>query len=123
MTTSVEHSPEIAKTIVVNGIATNYHDQGDGAPVVLIHGFVTSAPSQATASAVQDLTALPSMWTTQAPHWLVSQPTWVPVRPRFVRIKSTSSVRFSTFPLTALPFTFMEIAGIQMTSLATPRRH
>ncbi|MDV6284473.1 alpha/beta hydrolase [Rhodococcus jostii] len=38
MTTSVEHSPEIAKTIVVNGIATNYHDQGDGAPVVLIHG-------------------------------------------------------------------------------------
>lgn len=38
MTTSIEHSPEIAKTIDVNGIATNYHDEGDGAPVVLIHG-------------------------------------------------------------------------------------
>ncbi|MFD6057369.1 MULTISPECIES: alpha/beta fold hydrolase [Rhodococcus] len=38
MTTSIQHSPEIAKTIDVNGIATNYHDEGEGAPVVLIHG-------------------------------------------------------------------------------------
>lgn len=38
MTTSLQHSPEIAKTIVVNKIATNYHDEGEGAPVVLIHG-------------------------------------------------------------------------------------
>ncbi|RZL80392.1 MAG: alpha/beta fold hydrolase [Rhodococcus sp. (in: high G+C Gram-positive bacteria)] len=38
MTTSIQHGPEIAKTIDVNGIATNYHDEGEGAPVVLIHG-------------------------------------------------------------------------------------
>jgi 2-hydroxymuconate-semialdehyde hydrolase len=31
-------NPEIAKTIVVNGIRTNYHDQGEGTPVLLIHG-------------------------------------------------------------------------------------
>ncbi|PUA19436.1 alpha/beta fold hydrolase [Glaciimonas sp. PCH181] len=29
---------EIGKNIVVNGIATNYHDVGTGAPVLLIHG-------------------------------------------------------------------------------------
>ncbi|ABG99128.1 alpha/beta-fold C-C bond hydrolase (plasmid) [Rhodococcus jostii RHA1] len=38
MTTTTDQSPEIAKTIDVNGIATNYHDVGEGAPVVLIHG-------------------------------------------------------------------------------------
>ena len=38
MTTTTEQTPEIAKTIDVNGIATNYHDVGEGAPVVLIHG-------------------------------------------------------------------------------------
>ncbi|WAM19742.1 alpha/beta fold hydrolase [Rhodococcus sp. JS3073] len=38
MTTTTEQSPEIAKTIDVNGVATNYHDVGEGAPVVLIHG-------------------------------------------------------------------------------------
>ena len=31
-------SPEIGETIEVNGIRTNYHDLGSGAPVVLIHG-------------------------------------------------------------------------------------
>ncbi|MGW4336947.1 alpha/beta fold hydrolase [Rhodococcus koreensis] len=38
MTTITERSPEIARTVAVNGIATNYHDEGDGHPVVLIHG-------------------------------------------------------------------------------------
>ncbi|MDF3306762.1 alpha/beta hydrolase [Rhodococcus sp. T2V] len=38
MTTTTDQSPEIAKTIDVNGVATNYHDVGEGAPVVLIHG-------------------------------------------------------------------------------------
>ncbi|RZL76278.1 MAG: alpha/beta fold hydrolase [Rhodococcus sp. (in: high G+C Gram-positive bacteria)] len=38
MTTTTDQSPEIAKTIDVNGVATNYHDAGEGAPVVLIHG-------------------------------------------------------------------------------------
>ena len=41
---------------------------------------VTLDPSACPTSTVQDLTARPSIWTTQAPHWLVSQPTWVPVR-------------------------------------------
>lgn len=31
-------SPEIAETIDVHGIRTNYHDVGSGPPVVLIHG-------------------------------------------------------------------------------------
>jgi 2-hydroxymuconate-semialdehyde hydrolase len=31
-------NPEIGKTIVTNGIATNYHDIGQGAPVLMIHG-------------------------------------------------------------------------------------
>jgi 2-hydroxymuconate-semialdehyde hydrolase len=31
-------NPEIGKTIVANGIATNYHDVGAGFPVLLIHG-------------------------------------------------------------------------------------
>lgn len=30
--------PEIGSTIAVNGVSTNYHDAGDGAPVLLIHG-------------------------------------------------------------------------------------
>jgi 2-hydroxymuconate-semialdehyde hydrolase len=31
-------NPEIGKTILANGIATNYHDVGTGFPVLLIHG-------------------------------------------------------------------------------------
>ena len=34
------HNPEIGKSILANGIATNYHDIGSstGTPVLLIHG-------------------------------------------------------------------------------------
>jgi 2-hydroxymuconate-semialdehyde hydrolase len=31
-------NPEIGKSILANGIQTNYHDVGDGPPVLLIHG-------------------------------------------------------------------------------------
>ncbi len=31
-------NPEIGQTIVAHGITTNYHDVGDGSPVLLIHG-------------------------------------------------------------------------------------
>jgi len=31
-------NPEIGKTVVANGVRTNYHEQGEGAPVLLIHG-------------------------------------------------------------------------------------
>lgn len=31
-------NPEIGSSIVANGIATNYHDQGSGEPVLMIHG-------------------------------------------------------------------------------------
>jgi 2-hydroxymuconate-semialdehyde hydrolase len=34
----VTTNPEIGKSIVANGIVTNYHDVGSGAPVLLIHG-------------------------------------------------------------------------------------
>ena len=62
-------------------------------------------PSAWTASMVQAFTELPSMWITQAPHWLVSQPTWVPVRPSFSRNNSTRRVRPSTSTVALLPFT------------------
>lgn len=38
MTTAETTNPEIAATIDVGGIATNYHDVGEGTPVLLIHG-------------------------------------------------------------------------------------
>src|SRR5579871_2701794 len=72
----------------------------------------TSCPSAITASVVHDLTALPSTWTTQAPHCDVSQPTWVPVNRRFSRRNCTSKVRESTLAFTGLPFTIMEILAI-----------
>lgn len=31
-------NPEIASSVTLNGITTNYHDQGSGFPVVLLHG-------------------------------------------------------------------------------------
>jgi 2-hydroxymuconate-semialdehyde hydrolase len=31
-------NPEIGKTVLANGIQTNYHDVGEGPPVLLIHG-------------------------------------------------------------------------------------
>lgn len=34
----MEKNPEISKTVVAAGIETNYHDQGEGAPLLLIHG-------------------------------------------------------------------------------------
>jgi 2-hydroxymuconate-semialdehyde hydrolase len=34
----MSQNPEIGKTIVANGITTNYHDVGAGSPVLLIHG-------------------------------------------------------------------------------------
>src|SRR3546814_5520918 len=30
--------PEIGKTFVADGIKTNYHDTGEGRPVLLVHG-------------------------------------------------------------------------------------
>src|SRR3982074_1949997 len=66
---------------------------------------VTLARSACPTSTVHDLTARPSICTTQDPHWLVSQPTWVPVRFRWSRRRLTRSVRSSTSAETALPFT------------------
>src|SRR6202047_556920 len=85
-----------------------------GAPSAASPSIVlTSCPSAITASVVQDLTALPSRCTTQAPHCEVSQPTWVPVSRRFSRRNCTRSVRGSTLALTGLPFTIREILAIQ----------
>src|SRR3954454_14545511 len=74
-------------------------------PLAMPSMVVTFEPAAWPASTVQDFTARPSIWTTQAPHWLVSQPTWVPVRFRFSRSRWTRRVRSSTSAETALPFT------------------
>lgn len=34
----MNENPEISRSIVAHGILTNYHDVGDGAPIVLLHG-------------------------------------------------------------------------------------
>ena len=34
----MSENPEIGKSIAANGIQTNYHDVGSGAPVMLLHG-------------------------------------------------------------------------------------
>src|ERR1700726_826998 len=74
---------------------------------------LTSCPSAMTASVVQDLTALPSRCTTQAPHCEVSHPTWVPVSRRFSRSNCTRRGRGSILALKGLPFTVREILAIQ----------
>src|SRR5882724_5714219 len=84
---------------------------------------LTSCPSAMTASVVQDLTALPSRCTTQAPHCEVSQPTWVPVSRRFSRSNWTRRVRGSTLALTGLPFTISEILAIQLSLHLHPALH
>ena len=81
---------------------------------------VTLAPSHWSASVVQDLAAMPSICTTQAPHCEVSQPTCVPVSRRFSRRNCTSKVRASTSPVTALPFTVMDTAGIHFLPYSGP---
>lgn len=34
----MNNNPEIASSVTLNGITTNYHDQGSGFPVILLHG-------------------------------------------------------------------------------------
>src|SRR6516164_6486986 len=77
---------------------------------------VTFAPSICHTKTVHALTALPSTCTTQAPHWDVSQPTCVPVSRRFSRKNCTNSVRGSTSPVTALPFTVRATAVMASSS-------
>ncbi|WP_372831274.1 alpha/beta fold hydrolase, partial [Pontibacterium sp.] len=38
MTTPLETTPEIGQTVQVGQFAVNYHDQGAGRPVLLLHG-------------------------------------------------------------------------------------
>src|SRR5450432_1680597 len=81
-----------------------------GAPSAARPSMVlTSCPSAITASVVQDLTALPSRCTTQAPHCEVSQPTWVPVRLRFPRRESDSSSAGDVYAFTVFPLTVISI--------------
>src|SRR6185437_14718081 len=84
---------------------------------------ITLAPSACSARMVQLLTELPSMSTTQAPHWLVSQPTCVPVRPRFSRRNCTRSVRASTVAVAALPFTVMVTEGMDFSPFVSVSYH
>src|SRR6516164_8526877 len=84
---------------------------------------LTSCPSAITTSVVQDLTALPSRCTTQAPHCEVSQPTWVPVRRSCSRRNCTRRVRGSTLAVTELPFTIREILAISILLICTAAWH
>ena len=83
---------------------------------------VTSAPSACPANTVQDFTARPSMWTTQAPHWLVSQPTWVPVRRSRSRSNSTKSVLSGTSKVCAVPFTVRLTSTLSSSALSHQHR-
>src|SRR6476661_10601812 len=74
----------------------------------------TVLPSASQANIVQALTAVPSTWTTQAPHCEVSHPTWVPVSRRPSRRYWTSRVRASASAVTAFPFTVIETFGIRL---------
>src|SRR5438270_11115302 len=74
----------------------------------------TFLPSASQANIVQALTALPSKWTTQAPHCEVSHPTWVPVSRSPSRRYWTSRVRASASAVTALPFTVIETFDIEL---------
>lgn len=47
MTTDTARSPEVGLRILAGGIETNYHDQGHGDPVLLIHGFGPGASAWA----------------------------------------------------------------------------
>src|SRR5476651_2540072 len=82
---------------------------------------VILAPSHCSASNVQDLAAMPSTWTTQAPHCEVSQPTCVPESRNCSRKNCTSKVRASTSPVTALPFTVMDTAGMPFLPNSGPK--
>src|SRR6266487_5475643 len=82
---------------------------------------VTFAPSICQTKTVHALTALPSTSTTQAPHWDVSQPTCVPVSRKFSRRNCTRSVRGSTSPVTALPFTVSATAVMALLLEIRPR--
>ena len=64
-----------------------------------------SEPEAWAASIVQDFTALPSTWTTQAPHCDVSQPTCVPVSPEIFPQKMDQKRPVLDVALTLRPFT------------------
>src|SRR5690606_36059456 len=53
--------------------------------------------------------------------WDVSQPTCVPVSRRFSRRNCTSRVRASTSPLTGLPLTVMDTAGMSTSRVRAPK--
>src|SRR5262245_29170497 len=73
---------------------------------------VTFAHSICHTKTVHALIDLTYTCTTQSPHWDVSQPTCVPVSRRFSRRNCTRSVRGSTSPVTALPFTVSATADM-----------
>src|SRR5205085_4601862 len=82
----------------------------------------TVLPSASQANIVHAFTALPSTWTTQAPHCEVSHPTWVPVSRRPSRRYWTSRVRASASAVTGLPFTVIETFDIELLPRAGSER-
>ncbi|MDB5839276.1 MAG: 2-hydroxy-6-oxo-2,4-heptadienoate hydrolase [Herminiimonas sp.] len=65
---NMSNNPEIGKSIIVNGIQTNYQDHGEGPPVLLIHG---SGPgTSASTSWRQTIPALSPRFRLIAPDML-----------------------------------------------------
>src|SRR5665811_1834323 len=64
---------------------------------------VICLPVASLTGTLQERTAMPSIWTVQAPHCAMPQPYLVPVRPIFSRIAQSSGVSGSTSTSNALP--------------------
>src|SRR5215471_10426314 len=71
---------------------------------------VTFLPPMVDICVWQDLTALPSIWTVQAPHRPEPQPYLVPVSLRCSRTTQSSAVSGSASTFTALPLIVNAIA-------------
>src|ERR1700743_2049752 len=87
----------------------------DEAPTPSI--VVMARPLTALTGSTQDRTALPSIWTVQAPHWAMPQPNLVPVMPRMSR--STQSRGISGGASTALCSPLIVSVVVIRTSNAT----
>src|SRR3984893_18520802 len=69
----------------------------------------------------QDLVAIPSMWTVQAPHWAMPQPYLVPVRLRVSRRTHSSGVSGSTSTCCACPLMVSRGISVLLDRYPPPR--
>ncbi|MNY18191.1 hypothetical protein D3C86_1515550 [compost metagenome] len=72
--------------------------------------MITSLPTARFIFVTQDLTASPSIWTTQAPHCATPQPYFVPVKPTTSRKNHSSGISLSI--TTSYSFLLMRMVSI-----------